>query len=138
MSRSALIICFFLIIFVLSGCGEKGVDTQTNINSADITVDSDTVHTFSYSADSDYLDKDLSGVRADGFENTTVSPINNASEAVERAKKDCIVEYDAVEVSFDSEFNYWRVDFYTKGMDGGNQSVYLNSDGITLYSVCGE
>ncbi|MBQ2273955.1 MAG: hypothetical protein II334_00610, partial [Clostridia bacterium] len=78
------------------------------------------------------------GVKHDGFKNTNESKLSNAEDALERAKKECTIEWDTSHVSFDKELSIWMVSFYTEGILGGDQCVYLDSNGITLLIVYGE
>lgn len=60
-------------------------------------------------------------------------------DAIMMARLDHLtVEYDTIAVSFDEATGVWGVDFYTSGIDGGGQSIYLNPTDKTCYIVCGE
>lgn len=121
------IICFILVfsfLLLFAGC---------NQNKSNIEVSS-----FSYSKHAQIHKDDNPGVKHDGFKNTNESKISNAEDALERAKKECTIEWDAFQVSFDDESNVWMVSFYTEGMPGGDQSIYLDGDGKTLLIVYGE
>ncbi len=78
------------------------------------------------------------GVISGGFNNTSVSEIKNRDDAVERAKNECTIGYDSVSVAYDSRESVWEIVFYTQGVLGGCQSVYMNKDGVTLLIVYGE
>ncbi len=97
-----------------------------------------TVSTFSYYEHAEKYKENNPGVKHDGFTNTNESKIVNAEDALGRAKKECTIEWDAFQVSFDNESNVWMVLFYTEGMLGGDQSIYLDSNGKTLLIVYGE
>ena len=121
------IICFILVfsfLLLFSGCNQ----TKSNID----------VSSFSYSKHAEIYKDDHPGVKHDGFKNTNESKISNAEDALERAKKECTIEWDAFQVSFDDESNVWMVSFYTEEMPGGDQSIYLDGDGKTLRIVYGE
>lgn len=121
------IICFILVfsfLLLFTGCN------QTKSNNE--------VSSFSYSEHAEIYKDDNPGVKHDGFKNTNESKISNAEDALERAKKECTIEWDAFGVSFDNESNVWMVSFYTEGMLGGDQSIYLDGDGKTLLIVYGE
>ena len=85
-------------------------------------------------------------MKLDGFVNTDVQEISNAkvkdfdtcNVGLQRGKIECTVEWDSFEVSFDNEANVWMVSFYTEEILGGDQSVYLDSNGKTLLIVYGE
>lgn len=65
------------------------------------------------------------------FQNTTVSPVTNAPEAIAQAVKECNVEYTKIVVYRDEAAGMWRVEFQILYGHGGYQYVYLNNDGIT-------
>ena len=121
------IICFILVLSFLllfTGCNQ----TKSNIE----------VSSFSYSEHAEIYKDNNPGVKHDGFKNTNESKLSNAEDALERAKKECTIEWDTSHVSFDKELSVWMVSFYTEGMLGGDQCVYLDSNGITLLIVYGE
>ena len=78
------------------------------------------------------------GVRASGFVNTEESPVEDAETAIRRAREECTVTYDTVSVWYDPTADMWKVSFSTAGMAGGDQCVYLGSDGVTRLIVYGE
>ncbi len=103
--------------------------------------------TFSYEQDAAEYQDGTPGVNPNAFVNVDASPIKDQLEAVERAEKECTIEYNATSEYYDSETEMWRIDFYTAERDengrliallGNSQSVYLNSDGITQLIVYGE
>ena len=65
------------------------------------------------------------------FQNTTVSPVTNAPEAIAQAVKECNVEYTKIVVYRDEAAGMWRVEFQILYGHGGYQYVYMNNDGIT-------
>ena len=77
------------------------------------------------------------GVKTSGFVNTTETDITfeNVSE---HAKNECTVAYDSVAIYRDTAECVWKVLFYTHGLLGGDQTVYLDDDGKTLLIVYGE
>ncbi len=109
---------------MFTGCNQ----TKSNIE----------VSSFSYSEHAEIYKDDNLGVKHDGFKNITESKISNAEDALERAKKECTIDWNAFQVSFDNESNVWMISFYTEGLVGGDQVVYLDSNGITLLIVYGE
>lgn len=78
------------------------------------------------------------GVYYDGFKNTSEFAVSNEQEALERAKRECTVEYDRISVSYDEAEDIWRIVFWLEGTLGGNQDVYLDSNGVTHLIVYGE
>lgn len=72
----------------------------------------------------------------EGFKNTDVSPVANSYDAIERAKNECMVEYDSIAVYHDAIEKVWKVSFYKEDTPG--ESVYMNCDGITTLIVYGE
>ena len=65
------------------------------------------------------------------FQNTEVSPVTNAPEAIAQAMKECNVDYTKIVVYRDEAAGMWRVEFQILYGHGGYQYVYLNNDGIT-------
>ncbi len=110
---------------------------------ADLLVDlepSDTNNAteFSYADELAMFPEGTPGVKKTGFRNTTELPVHNDVEAIGRAKNECTIEWSATEVYYDATKEIWKVTFYTKGVPGGDQSVYLGANGITLMIVYGE
>ncbi len=101
------------------------------------TATEETVRNFSYMYDKSVYKEGDWGVVSEGFVNTDISPITNSTEAIERAKNECTVEYTIAIVFRDSIEDMWMVNFATDA-PGGDQSVYMNSDGITQLIVYGE
>ena len=121
------IICFILVfsfLLLFSGCNQ----TKSNIE----------VSTFSYSEHAEIYKDNNPGVKHDGFKNINEQKISNAKGALERAKNECTIEWDSFGVSFDNESTVWMVSFYTEGMLGSDQVVYLDGNGKTLLIVYGE
>lgn len=67
----------------------------------------------------------------EGFVNTTVSPVTNGEEAIERAKSECTIGYDNALAYYDKVESMWKVVFTGEK----EQSVYMNTDGITTLIV---
>lgn len=101
------------------------------------TKNEPSVGSFSYANDRAYYDGD-SGVKQSDFVNTEKSEVKNAEKAVELAKKECTVEYNTFTVDFDADAKIYRVCFFMKDLPGGDQSVYINQEGITELIVYGE
>lgn len=93
---------------------------------------------FSYEEECREYDGVETGVKRSNFHNTKKFQINNQSQAIELAKNEVTVGFDNVSVAFDEEAEMWKVHFYIEGNFGGDQTVYLDKDGITQLCVCGE
>ncbi len=97
-----------------------------------------TVEVFTYRNDAGIYKAGDPGVKSDGFKNTDILTINSAADAAERAKAECTLEYSDIQVTYDPETKMWNVGFYTKGIDGNCQNIYMNERGITELIVYGE
>ena len=118
-------------------------EERRSIIPADLLVDlepSDTNNAteFSYADELAMFPEGTLGVKKTGFRNTTELPVHNDVEAIGRAMNECTIEWSATEVYYDATKEIWKVTFYTKGVPGGDQSVYLGANGITLMIVYGE
>ena len=78
------------------------------------------------------------GVNPNPFGNEGAQPIESKNSAIERAKNESSLEYDTTKVWYDASADIWRVQFYMSGTVGGDQTVYLDSDGKTVLVVYGE
>ena len=119
--------CFILslaFILLFTGCNQPKT-------SADVSA-------FSYSEDAERYKNDAPGVIHSGFVNTNEAKISSAEDALERAKKECTIEWDTSQVYFDNASSVWMVSFFTEGTAGGGQCVYMDSNGKTLLIVYGE
>lgn len=96
------------------------------------------VLSFSYGEDQELYPEDSPGVKSGGFQNTTQAAVSSGQEAAARAKGECTVQYDSVQVYYDGTADMWKVVFYAEGTAGGSQSVYLDSLGVTRLIVYGE
>lgn len=93
---------------------------------------------FSYEEDQESYSAGVPGVKTEGFNNVTESPINTHLDAVERAKNECTIQWKDIQVDYDADAGVWKVLFYTQGTLGGCQTVYLGLNGKTLMIVYGE
>lgn len=82
--------------------------------------------------------KSDSGVKSDGFQNTSEAVIATPQQVIERAQNECTIEYDTTSLAYDSAADIWRVTFYTEGSVGNSQDVYLNGNGLTALIIYGE
>lgn len=96
------------------------------------------IKSFSFSDILNYYKSGDPGVKTEGFKNTSEQAVAKSTEAAERAKNECTVEYDTVTVQYDDTEKVWSVTFSTRGTLGGCQTVYLNQNGVTLLIVYGE
>ena len=79
------------------------------------------------------------GVKHENFNNPEIEREGmSAIDAIIRAKFEVTIEYNTVSVFYDEESNMWHVSFYTFDIPGGDQSVYVNDNGLTCYIVYGE
>lgn len=137
MKKCSLLIFTFVLILSSAACAHQAETLAPAVQSP---------ASFSYKEDAArYRDGDP-GVNPNEFVNTDACPIENQDAAVERAKDECTVKYDAACGAYDDTADLWRIDFYTAAhsedgpwaVAGNCQSVYLNSDGVTQLIVYGE
>ncbi len=103
------------------------------------------VEYYSYSdVESQYRPGDP-GVQTDGFVNKDFDQENKrfcitetVEEAIQRAKNEVTIPYDATKVSLDLGTGIWKVEFFTEGVPGGSQTVYVSCNGSTLRIIYGE
>ena len=114
------IVSVLLCVFVFSSCAKKPIE----------------VSSFSYEQDMQYL-SDV-GVKTEGFKNTSGTEVKTAEQVLELCKNEVTVTYNQIAISFDDEKQIWRAEFWTENQDGGDQTVYLTSKGITILRVSGE
>lgn len=126
MKKSALLGLALALTLLPAGCGQDAAAPSAEIPS------------FSYAEVQDTYGENAPGVLRDGFQNTSPLAIGSAEEAAQRATAECTISYDSVTCSYDSEADMWDVCFFTAGMAGGCQDVYLNSSGVTCLIVYGE
>lgn len=98
----------------------------------------DTIRIFSYQSDLKFILGKGTGVKTDGFVNTTAQTIEGAKQILDLARKEIAIDYDAVAVYYDAAEAMWKVSFWTDRMVGGDASVYLSNDGITEWILFGE
>ncbi len=118
-------------------------EESRSIIPADLLVDTEPLDTnsateFSYTDELAMFPEGTPGVKYTGFKNATELPVHNEAEAIERAKNECTIEWNDTKVYYDAAKDIWKVTFYTKGVPGGDQSVYLGANGITFMIVYGE
>ena len=126
MKKSALLGLALALILLPAGCGQDAAGPSAEIPS------------FSYAEVQDTYEENAPGVLRDGFQNTSPLAVSSAEEVVQRATAECTISYDSVTCRYDSEADMWNVSFFTSGVVGGCQDVYLNSSGVTCLIVYGE
>lgn len=80
------------------------------------------------------------GVKTEGFVNTSqrAAAVLTPADAVIRALSEVTVEYNEVWVFYDRDAGMYHISFGLKGIPGGDESVYLDVDGVTRLIVYGE
>lgn len=134
MKKYNLIVLAFVLIISLAACNQQNELAGQSLAS------------FSYEEDAAIYKDGDPGVNPNEFVNVDVYPIEDQNAAVERAKNECTIEYNATSEYYDNDADIWRIDFFTLLQNendtwatlGNCQSVYLNSDGITQLIVYGE
>ena len=92
---------------------------------------------FSYAEDLSQYDAILAD--RSRYKNKTEAPTADRETAVARALNECTVEYKRTEVHFDDTVGMWRVCFLPgRNVLGGDQTVYLDTNGITHLIFYGE
>ena len=126
MKKSALLGLALTLALLPADCGQDAAGPSAEIPS------------FSYTEVQDTYEENAPGVPRDGFQNTSPLAVSSAEEAVQRATAECSISYDSVTCRYDSEADMWDVCFFTSGVVGGCQDVYLNGSGVTCLIVYGE
>lgn len=93
---------------------------------------------FSYSEETKEFISGQAGVKTEGFKNNGSGEINDYETAVLYAQNEVTVPYDTVSAQYDEAKKIWKVCFGKFDMDGGDETVYLNTDGATILCVYGE
>ena len=126
----------------LTACGQQQTQEDSVSDESNTSLAS-----FSFEEDCSSYIEGAPGVKTDGFLNVDTYLIDDQTVAVERAKNECTIEYNATSEYYDSLADIWRIDFFTLNRNeqgqlvptpGDCQSVYLNSDGLTQLIVYGE
>lgn len=120
--------------FIASGCANA---PSVNNEETDAQNQAD-VKEFSYNDVLNGIDAADDFVQTEHFKNYSPAPVTDSASAVENAAKECTVEHTSAAVFYDEETNMWMVNFYTIGMIGGSEEVYMNSNGETQLIVYGE
>jgi len=110
-----------------------------------VLIDS-AIEPFSYAEHEKMYCEGDPGVVTEGFANTAKNPITKKEEAIALAKNEVTAafDYNEITVYYDGEGQMWMVHFGTvlsnpdMGLDGGDQSVYMDRNGVTKRIVFGE
>ena len=138
MKTAAMLLLMSVFLFGVTGCAQEAEQEQTpEPPPAELTETAAVIPDFSYEEVQKHFPEGAPGVKTDGFRNVTTTPVLNATDAAERAKAECTVEYDTVRVRYDRTTDIWEVCFLAHH-PGGGQDVYLNGDGMTQLIVYGE
>lgn len=78
------------------------------------------------------------GVYPQEREDISLRAIEHGQAAMEQAGWVCTVTYDATQVWYDPDTDMWKVCFFTRGAAGGDETVYLNGEGLICLVVYGE
>ncbi len=131
-------ICVSMLIGVfLIGCNEKEI---SGISEKSVAVNMDTleIKSFSYESVIEKYKDDEVGIVSDGFKNTSEVEINKVEDAVNRAKNECTVKYNETIISYDDVADVWSTTFCKTNVVGGDQTIYMDGNGVTLLIVYGE
>lgn len=139
MKKILAIILTLTCLFLFVGCSKQ--PTGQDLSNKESNVD---IPAFDYKKEQELFFADNPGVEKDCFINTTECKITNASEAIERAKNECTIEYDTIDVFYDNMSDMWKAFFYTKGASEktpktpgsrNSQTVFLDGNGRTCNIV---
>ncbi len=120
----------FMLILILYMCGCNPTMDQESSPTIDKVFDFNSIQ--------EKYTKGIPGVITDNFINGTPSPVCDQDQAIALAKKECTVQYDSTDALYDPTNKIWEVVFYMREWVGGDQEVYIDSNGITQLIVYGE
>jgi len=149
------VIYLFIIIFTFSACSRPKINLSNNdqINYGDfknqkqsnIAIEENSVQkealeikSFLFEEEKKLYNVNDPGIKTDNFNNTSRVAIQTINEVIQRAKNECAIEHNSIEVAHDPSDGFWRILFYTQNTPGGCQTVYLDEYGITVLIVYGE
>lgn len=104
----------------------------------DVPQEESKVGSFSYAADCSQYENETEGIKREDFVNIAQTVVETPDHAVTLAKNECVVKYNTIKVDFDSEAGVYRVHFSVKDALGGGQTVYIDQNGVTQWTVAGE
>lgn len=121
----------------------SGYDTKNHIDVRFDSIDNFINNTpklsnFSYEEILKTYKEDVPGVKVNGFNNTSRVAIETLTDVLVQAEKECTVEYDTTDISYDSATSIWQVVFYKANTVGGGQTIYMDNFGVTCLVVYGE
>ncbi len=90
---------------------------------------------FSYEEETRLIDPDSPVIKTSGFANTAAE---ENFDPVERAKAEVNVDYDLIQTFYDESADIWKVHFFHSMQAGGDETVYLDGNGITQLITYGE
>ncbi len=135
--------CSLLIVIgIVALFGGIGIDNVTeDLAPAEAEPKLKSQSTYTYSAVLDgaaecVLETECAMLADDAASN--VGAAGTGLNILEIAKKECTVEYDTYTVEYDEPEELWIVVFYTEGVAGGDQTVYIGTDGSVNKIVYGE
>jgi PBP1b-binding outer membrane lipoprotein LpoB len=147
MKKIIALMLVLVFAFAFVGCNKEPAHdhnhdhnhtTEIASNTEPVTKPVEKAPAFSYAEDQKVYKKGDAGVKTEGFKNTEKATVSTIKEAITLAQKEKTIESDSVDVRYDANAKVTMVSFYTEGMDGGDQSVYLDKDGKTILIVYGE
>lgn len=132
--KNSILIVALILGVSLTACNQQNKSANQSLAS------------FSYEEDAAIYNDATPGANPNAFVNIDTYSIENQNAAVERAKNECTIAYNATSEYYDSSADMWRIDFLTVvhnedgtvATSGDRQSVYMNGDGITQLIVYGE
>lgn len=122
-----------MLLMVLLACACDATDNDDTVDFSDENIAS-----FDFNAVLREYPKDTPGGRTEGFINTAPSPVTNQDKAIARAKNECTIEYNLIDIGYDSTAKVWAVMFFMEDRCGGGEEVYIDSNGITQLIVYSE
>jgi hypothetical protein len=78
------------------------------------------------------------GVKTEDFHNNSQQKFSGLDDIIELAKRECTIDYNSINLAYDSQNLIIRVSFGTEGNLGNCQDVYIDNNGTTLLIVYGE
>jgi hypothetical protein len=143
MKKIIALILVLGLVFAFAGCKKEAEHdhsqtTEIASNTEHVTKELKKAPSFSYEDEKSAYDKNPVGVVTTGFKNTTKTTVITVKEAIVLAKKEQSVKSDSVNVYYDADAKVTKVVFYTEGQVGGDQSVYIDKDGLTILIHYGE
>lgn len=138
MKKALSLMLTFLFAFSLNASVKKDVISLSDDN------DELKIGSFSYADECAKYTESNPCVVIDGFENTTEQKIESAQDAINLARNEINSSYSLDSVYFDEVEKIWKVYFVTKSdnenfvVAGGDVSVYLTENGMTVLMILGE